>query len=160
MDVSVLAIGRLKSGPERELCDRYLERARISGRNLGFRGFEVVELAESRGARPRDRMAGEAHALVAALPKTGPVVALDARGELVDSTTFAAILGRGAATAVERVTFAIGGPDGLAGEVLARAASQISLGRVTWPHQIVRILLAEQVYRAMTILSGHPYHRA
>ncbi|MBA3516405.1 MAG: 23S rRNA (pseudouridine(1915)-N(3))-methyltransferase RlmH [Rhizobiales bacterium] len=160
MEVSILAVGRLKSGPERELCDRYLDRARVSGRRLGFRGLNVVELAESRAGRASDRIAGEAEALVAALPKIGRIVVLDAQGELLESEAFAAMLSSAAAAATDRITFIIGGPDGLAGDVLSLAASRISFGRVTWPHQIVRILLAEQVYRAMTILSGHPYHRA
>lgn len=160
MDVSILAVGRLKSGPERELCDRYLDRARMSGRSLGFRGFEVVELAESRAGRAPDRIGGEAEALLVALSNIGRIVALDAKGDLFDSETLATMLKGCADAATERITFIIGGPDGLAGQVLARAANRISFGRVTWPHQIVRILLAEQLYRSMTILSGHPYHRA
>lgn len=160
MEIAILAVGRLKSGPESELCARYLDRARRSGRSLGFRGFEVQELAESRAPRPAERIAQEDEALAAALTKDCRRICLDAEGELVDSAAFAAELSRSAAAAPARTVFVIGGPDGLGEKVKAAADRKISFGRVTWPHQIVRILLAEQLYRAMTILSGHPYHRA
>lgn len=159
MDISILAVGRLKDGPESELCARYLERARKTGRGLGLRGFGMQELAESRAARPTERIAQEDEALLAALPRGGRTLCLDAGGELIDSEAFAAGLSRDAAGGVARTTFVIGGPDGLGGRIKASADRQVSFGRVTWPHQIVRILLAEQLYRSMTILSGHPYHR-
>lgn len=159
MQVAILAVGRLKAGPESELCERYLDRARKSGRPLGFRGFEVQELAEARAARAADRIAAEAAALQAAW-RGGTMVCLDAEGDLADSAGFAAALQDAAATGTARTTFVIGGPDGLAGELLAASDRRLSFGRLTWPHQIVRLLLAEQIYRAMTILAGHPYHRA
>lgn len=160
MDVVVAAIGRLKAGPERELCERYLERARKGGRALGLRGFTVEELPESRAQRPDDRMAEEKRALLERLGAGGRLICLDPGGDLVDSDAFARSLAKDAEAAVPRAAFVIGGPDGLSGGILKRADSRLSFGRVTWPHQIVRILLAEQLYRATTILSGHPYHRA
>ena len=160
MEIAILAVGRLKAGPERELCASYLGWAKKSGRNLGFRGFEVRELAQSTAARPADRIAAEEAAILAALEKGGRIVVLDAGGELPDSDTFATVLSRDAALSTPRTTFVIGGPDGTGGKLLSWADRTLSFGRVTWPHQIVRILLAEQLYRAMTILSGHPYHRA
>jgi 23S rRNA (pseudouridine1915-N3)-methyltransferase len=160
MEVAILAVGRLKAGPESELCARYLERAAKSGRGLGLRGLSVQEIAEGRGARPAERMAAEEAALRAALPKAGRVICLEERGELIDSEAFANLLQDGADTAVPRTTFVIGGPDGLARSFTATADRSLSFGRLTWPHQMVRILLAEQLYRAMTILAGHPYHRA
>jgi 23S rRNA (pseudouridine1915-N3)-methyltransferase len=159
MEVSILAVGRLKSGPESELCARYLDRARKSGRSLGFRGFTVQEHAESRALRPAGRIAQEAEGLEAALGQGGRRICLDAEGELVDSAAFAAELSRSAAAGTPRTVFVIGGPDGLSDKVRGAADRNISFGRVTWPHQIVRVLLAEQLYRSMTILSGHPYHR-
>ena len=159
MEIAVLAVGRLKSGPESELAARYLDRARKTGRGLGFRGFEVQELAEGRGARAAERILQEEEALLAALSKGGSVVCLDAGGELADSESFAAGLRRDAEAGVARTVLVIGGPDGLGEKILARSDRRLSFGRLTWPHQIVRILLAEQLYRAMTILSGHPYHR-
>jgi 23S rRNA (pseudouridine1915-N3)-methyltransferase len=160
MEVAVVAVGRLKAGPERDLCARYLERARAVGRGLGLRGFAVTEIAEARGGRAAERVAAEADALRGLVGKGGRTYCLDERGELLDSAEFAARLGRDAAAAGGRTTFVIGGPDGLGPEILATANGLISFGRLTWPHQIVRILLAEQLYRATTILSGHPYHRA
>ena len=160
MEVSILAVGRLKAGPESELCERYLQRARNSGKALGFRAFDVREIGESRAGRRADRIAAEAAAILSGLPKGSRMQSLDSRGELLDSEAFAALLGSAAASASGPVVFAIGGPDGLGAEVLQAADARIAFGRVTWPHQLARILLAEQLYRAMTILSGHPYHRA
>lgn len=160
MDIVVLAVGRMKAGAERELSDRYLDRARKGGAKLGLRGFSVVELVESRASRPAERMAGEAAALRQRLSPGDRVVCLDERGDLANSEDFARQLGEDAASAVARTVFVIGGADGLSPDFLARAARRLAFGRLTWPHQLVRLLLAEQLYRATTILSGHPYHRA
>ena len=160
MDVSVLAVGKLKAGPERELCDRFLDRARKSGRPLGFRGFEVREALESRAPRTADRTSQEADAIFRLIPEPAELFCLDASGDLLDSGAFASRLERLADDGSAGAAFVIGGADGLAPGLKARARGLISFGRVTWPHQIARILLAEQLYRAMTILSGHPYHRA
>jgi len=160
MEIAVLAVGRVKAGPESELCARYLDRARASGRALGFRGFGVVEIAESRAARAADRISEEEGRLLAAVAPGSRVVCLDGRGDQLDSEAFAQMLGRMADSAVPQTTFIIGGPDGLGEGIVRRADRVVAFGRVTWPHQLARILLAEQVYRSMTILSGHPYHRA
>ncbi|GGK52112.1 23S rRNA (pseudouridine(1915)-N(3))-methyltransferase RlmH [Salinarimonas ramus] len=158
MRLALVAIGRLKAGPERALVDRYVERARALARPLGFSGPDLVEIAESKARREADRKAEEAAALAAKLPD-GALVVLDERGRSLDSPTFASRLGgfrdagRGAAT------FVIGGPDGLDETLRARADLVLSFGGLTIPHQIVRALVAEQTYRALTILSGHPYHR-
>jgi 23S rRNA (pseudouridine1915-N3)-methyltransferase len=160
MDVHLLAVGRLKAGPERELCAGYLERARKAGERLGLKAFRVDEIAESRAARPPDRIAEEERALIARLSAGDRVVCLHAGGALTDSEAFAAALSKDADAAIARTIFVIGGADGLGDRLLARADRSVSFGRVTWPHQLVRVLLAEQLYRATTILSGHPYHRA
>jgi len=160
LEILVLAVGRLKAGPERELCERYLERAGKVGPRLGLKGFAVEEIPESRAGRPEDRVAAEAGALIARFARDDRVVCLDAAGETPDSATFAAWLARDAAASLPRTVFLIGGPDGLGRAVLDRSDRLVSFGRVTWPHQLARILLAEQLYRATTILSGHPYHRA
>jgi 23S rRNA (pseudouridine1915-N3)-methyltransferase len=160
LEVLLLAVGRLKAGPERELCERYLTRASKVGARLGLKGFAVEEISESRAARPEDRIAAEAELLMARLARDDRVVCLDAGGEPPDSATFAARLAKDAAASVARTVFVIGGPDGLGRAVLDRSNRQMSFGRMTWPHQLARILLAEQLYRATTILSGHPYHRA
>ena len=160
MEIVVLAVGRLKAGPERELCERYLERARKGGGKLGFRGFTVEEIPEAREARAKDRVATEEAALAARLKAVDRIVTLDAGGDLVDSAAFSKSLAADSAANVHRLVFLIGGPDGLGAGLVRRADRGLSFGRMTWPHQLVRILLAEQLYRATTILSGHPYHRA
>ncbi len=160
MEIAVAAIGRLKAGPERELCVRYLERARKAGAKLGLRGFNVHEAPESRAARPADRLAQEGEALLARIGSNGRLVCLDAAGHPIDSEEFARNLTRDAAASVPRTIFVIGGADGLGEAVLSRCDRILSFGRMTFPHQLARILLAEQLYRAVTMLSGHPYHRA
>lgn len=160
MDVSLLVVGRLKAGPERELCERYFERARKIGPKLGFRGFLVDEIPEARGARAAERIAAEAAILCWRLRDGDRVVSLDATGELSDSESFSAALAKDASASVARTVFIIGGPDGLGPEVLEKSHRRLSFGRMTLPHQLVRVMLAEQLYRATTMLSGHPYHRA
>ena len=159
MRIVVAAVGRMKSGPERELVARYLGRAEAAGRALGLSGFEVLEALESRAGNPRTRKADEAKALSASLPAGSVVVALDARGSSIDSETFAHTLGRWRDDGRVAAGVLIGGADGLDAGLLASADLALNLSSLTWPHQLVRIMLAEQLYRATTILSGHPYHR-
>ncbi|HSI39343.1 MAG TPA: 23S rRNA (pseudouridine(1915)-N(3))-methyltransferase RlmH [Xanthobacteraceae bacterium] len=160
MRLLVVAVGRLKSGPERELCDRYLERSRKAARSLGLAGPEVTELAESAARRPADRMAEEAAGMLSALPEETAVLALDPAGVDLPSEKLAADLAALRDRGVRAVSFLIGGPDGLGDEARQRADRLVAFGRATFPHQIVRVLLAEQIYRATTILAGHPYHRS
>ena len=167
MDVTIAAVGRLKAGPERDLCARYLERAEKIGRTSGIHRFSVSEVPESRAARAADRMADEAQRLkerIGLKERAGPqsrLICLDERGTAWTSDRFAGWLRDQADSgAADTVIVAIGGADGLDPELVAAADVVLSLGRMTWPHQIVRILIAEQLYRAMTILAGHPYHRA
>ena len=154
-----MAVGKLKAGPEPELCRKYLERAAKAGRSLGFRGFAVTELSEGRAPQAAERMRAEGDG-IAAWAKGAPLICFDEDGDLLDSHAFASLLRREADRGAARIGFAIGGPDGLDAGVLAHAAGRLSFGRMTWPHGLVRVMLAEQLYRAMTILSGHPYHRA
>ncbi len=167
MDVTIAAVGRLKAGPERDLCARYLERAEKTGRVSGFHRFLVSEVPESRAARAADRMADEAQRLkerIGLKNETGPqfrLICLDERGTAWTSERFAGWLRDQADSgATDTINVAIGGADGLDPELVASANAVLSLGQMTWPHQIVRVLIAEQLYRAMTILAGHPYHRA
>ena len=159
MRVIIAAVGRLKAGPERELSVRYSERAAAGGRRIGWQGVAVVEVAESRSRRPQDRRLEEAVALAAAVPEIAAIVALDATGEVLSSPQLAARLERWRDAEAPAVAFLIGGADGLAESLLRRANLRLAFGTATWPHQLVRIMLLEQLYRAMTILSGHPYHR-
>ncbi|OYU47569.1 MAG: 23S rRNA (pseudouridine(1915)-N(3))-methyltransferase RlmH [Rhizobiales bacterium PAR1] len=159
MKLDVVAIGRLKAGPERELVGRYAERLKGSGRAIGFDGPRLVELSESQARRDLDRKAEEAAAILAQCPESYRLIAFDEGGAGLDSAGFAKILGEWRDSGVAGVSFVIGGADGLGEAVRARAALTLAFGRMTMPHQIVRALVLEQLYRAATILSGHPYHR-
>lgn len=159
MRILILAVGRLKDGPERDLVARYAERAAAVGRTLGFTGFDGVDLPESRAQRPADRKAEEASALKAKAGDAALVV-FDEKGTSPTSEDFAALLAAGRDAGRRSMAMVIGGPDGLDPTLAERAEARIAFGRMTLPHQIVRGLVAEQLYRAMTILSGHPYHRA
>jgi len=159
MRLVVAAIGRLKPGPDRDLAARYRERAVRSGRGVGLRAVDVVEIDESRSRRAPERLAEEAAALSAAVPENAAIVALDAHGEALSSTDLATRLGRWRDQGKPATIFLIGGADGLAEGLQRRAELRLSFGAATWPHQLVRIMLLEQLYRTTTILSGHPYHR-
>jgi 23S rRNA (pseudouridine1915-N3)-methyltransferase len=158
MRIVVAAVGRLKRGPESDLSERYRERAVKSGRGIGLRSLEVVEIAESRAREPQRRMLEESIALANVIPKDAATVLLDPRGETVDSNAFTKRL-RGWNDGGRDVAFVIGGPDGLAPTLSDQADLHLAFGALTWPHQLVRMMLLEQIYRATTILSGHPYHR-
>jgi 23S rRNA (pseudouridine1915-N3)-methyltransferase len=160
MRLVVVAIGRLKQGPERELAERYRERFDDIGRKLGFRGLDIHEIPESRARDAATRIADEAAVISAAVPEKSVLVALDERGDNVDSAGFARQLGRWRDEAVANTIFAIGGADGLSPDLQRKAKLRIAFGSATWPHQMVRVMLLEQIYRAATILAGHPYHRA
>jgi 23S rRNA (pseudouridine1915-N3)-methyltransferase len=160
MRVIVIAVGRLKQGPERELGERYRKRFDDIGRRLGFRGLEIFEIPESRARDAAARIAEEASAISAAIPEGSVLVTLDERGENIDSQALALRLSRWRDRSIPSTTFAIGGADGLSPELAAKEKLKIAFGAATWPHQLVRVMLLEQLYRAATILSGHPYHRA
>ena len=160
MRLVVIAIGRMKQGPERELADRYRERFDDTGRKLGFRGLEIHEIPESRARDAATRIAEEANAIAAAIPEKSVLVALDEHGDNVDSTVFSRYLARWRDQGTGSAIFMIGGADGLSPELRRKAALRIAFGSATWPHQMVRIMLLEQIYRAATILAGHPYHRS
>jgi 23S rRNA (pseudouridine1915-N3)-methyltransferase len=160
MRLVVISIGRLKQGPERELAERYRERFDDLGRKLGFRGLEIHEIPESRARDAATRIAEEATAISAAIPEKSVLVALDERGDNIDSAAFARHLGRWRDDQAASAVFAIGGADGLSPDLRRRAKLRLAFGSATWPHQLVRVMLLEQIYRAATILAGHPYHRA
>ncbi|WP_420335460.1 23S rRNA (pseudouridine(1915)-N(3))-methyltransferase RlmH [Roseibium sp.] len=160
MRFTLSCVGKMKAGAEKDLLERYLDRARKTGRSLGVTDVRVVELAESRAQRPEDRKAEEAMALLATVTGAARIVVLDENGKNLTSPDFSQKLEIWKDQGVSDVVFAIGGADGHGSELIARADLKLALGAMTWPHQIARILLAEQIYRAMTIQSGHPYHRA
>ena len=153
MKIAIVAIARLGRGPEAELVKLYAERATAAGRALGLGPVEVVEV-ESRKAGK----AAEAEALRPHLADSH-VIACDEHGSARASRAFAAELGSLRDRGVRKVAFVIGGADGLDAELLAAANGKLAFGPQTWPHALARVLLAEQVYRAVSILAGSPYHR-
>jgi 23S rRNA (pseudouridine1915-N3)-methyltransferase len=146
----LIAVGRLREGPEAALFERYDARLRPR--------LTVVELPEERGSVAVIKRR-EGAAMLAGLPKNAFAVALDLGGEALTSETFAARLGQWSALS-RPICFLIGGAEGLDASVIARADQVLSLGSMTWPHFLVRAMLAEQLYRAQAIAQGHPYHRA
>ena len=160
MRILVLAIGRLKQGPETELAERYRKRAAQAGRSLGLREIEIVEIKESRADDAQKRMLEESIALANLIPEKAVTVILDERGKNLSSTELTEQIRIWRDNGAPALVFIIGGADGLAGSLRDKASLKLALGVATWPHQLVRIMLLEQVYRAVTILSGHPYHRA
>jgi 23S rRNA (pseudouridine1915-N3)-methyltransferase len=160
MRLVVIAVGRLKQGPERELAERYRGRFDDMGRKLGFRGLEIHEIPESRARDATIRSVEEAAAISAQIPEKSVLVVLDERGDSIESVAFARHLGRWRDESVANTIFVIGGADGLSPDLRRKAKLKLAFGAATWPHQMVRVMLLEQIYRAATILAGHPYHRA
>jgi 23S rRNA (pseudouridine1915-N3)-methyltransferase len=151
--ITLLCVGRLGEAPERRLASEWAARAAAAGRALGLGPVEMVEVEGRKSSK-----ASEAEALVPRLERAH-VIACDEHGQEPTSREFAAQLARLRDDGVRQLTFVIGGADGLDQQVLARAQSRLAFGRQTWPHALVRAMLAEQVYRAVTILAGSPYHR-
>lgn len=159
MRLSVRAIGRLKSSPENALALHYLGNAEKLGRRAGIRSVSLTEIPESRAGTLSRRKREETDRLLDAVPAGAVVIAFDERGEEMTSLEFASELRRLLDGGSKHVVFLIGGADGHAPEIGA-SARLLSLGRMTWPHALVRLMLAEQIYRSVTILINHPYHRA
>ena len=158
MRLQLLAIGRLKAGPERDLLERYRTRLDGLARQHGFSALDIVESAEGRERSAAERLRGEA-AFLLGRAEGALLVAFDERGEPLSSDEVAARLRDWRDAGRPSLALAIGGPDGLAPDVRARADLVLSFGRMTLPHGLVRVLAVEQLYRALTILAGHPYHR-
>jgi len=159
MRLTLIGVGRLKAGPERELFERYFKRVADLARTLGIAVVELREIDESRARRAEDRCAEEARAIRAAVPKGAWLTLLDERGAALTSRQWAEEIGRARDGGVGAYALAVGGPDGLDPTLKTEARSLINFGAMTWPHQLVRVMAAEQLYRALSILSGRPYHR-
>ena len=154
MKVAILAVGRAKPGPERDLFDDYRIRFDAMGRNLGLGPLDLIEVeAKGRGS------AAESERLLAKLPENWPLIALDERGKGMASVDFSTFLCEQRDGGAPGIAFAIGGADGHDSMVRKRALRLMSFGVATWPHMMVRAMLAEQIYRAASITSNHPYHR-
>jgi 23S rRNA (pseudouridine1915-N3)-methyltransferase len=154
----LVSVGGTKVGPERDLTERYLQRAAAAGRALGF-VVEHREIGEGKASRPQDRMRDEAKAIGTILSGAARRIAFDQSGRNFASAEFAADLGKSRDQGIPMLSLVIGGPDGLDPDFLATVDLVLAFGAMTWPHQLARIMAAEQIYRAMTILAGHPYHR-
>jgi 23S rRNA (pseudouridine1915-N3)-methyltransferase len=160
MRLIICAVGRLKEGPERLLLDKYRNRFAPLAKRLGLAPVAWHELGESRAAEPGRRREEEGAALLKLARDAEFLIALDERGKALTSEAFARTLARARDGGAKAAAILIGGPDGLGEEVRAAARLQLSFGAMTLPHGLALIVLAEQLYRAATILSGHPYHRA
>jgi 23S rRNA (pseudouridine1915-N3)-methyltransferase len=156
----ILAIGFGRGTPEGALTEDFVGRALQMGRRLGFSSVVCEELAVSKARDAKTRMADEAERLVRRVPDGAHIILLDARGKGMTSEDFAEMLGALRDAGTRDLVFVIGGPDGLAPLPGKKAGRSLAFGPQTWPHLMVRAMLSEQVYRALTILAGHPYHRA
>ncbi len=156
MRVQICAVGRLRAGPERTLIDDYLSRFDKTGRALGLGPATITEVEDKK----RSGMTGEAALLQRNIPKGARICALDERGHLITSPEFADILAQWRDDGTGDATFLIGGADGLDPSLANRADIRLSFGKMVWPHMLARVMLAEQLYRAASILARSPYHRA
>ena len=155
MRILVAAVGRMRAGPEEALVRDYLDRAGQVGRALGLGPFSVSEIDERKA---RDH-AAQSVRLIEAIPPGAHAIALDERGEAVSSEAFARLLARLRDAGTPACAFLIGGADGHDDALRARADRLLSFGPMIWPHMLARVMLAEQLYRAASILAGTPYHR-
>lgn len=156
MRFSICAVGRLRSGPEHDLITDYLQRFDRTGRALGLGPAKIIEVEDKKGLG----MAAEAELLSRALPAGALLCTMDERGQTPTSPEFAQMLAGWRDKGRQEVAFVIGGADGILPALRERADASISFGRMVWPHMLVRVMLAEQLYRAASILAGAPYHRA
>ena len=154
MKVTICAVGKLRKGPELDLINDYLDRFGKAGRSFGLGPATILEVEDKRNLG----MDAEAALLERAVPAGSVLITMDERGDVVSSPEFAARLGSWR-DASRDVTFVIGGADGIAPALRAKADWSLSFGKMVWPHMLVRVMLAEQLYRAGQILAGTPYHR-
>ena len=159
MRLLIAAVGKLKQGPERELFAHYLDRAEAIGRKISLAPLSAIEVAEAKAATAQARMEAEAKTLLAKLPSSHRLICLDPGGDQLGSEEFAQALAKFRDGGAQGLAFFIGGADGLGLAAQFKADRIVSLGPMTLPHGLARIVLAEQIYRAGTLLTGHPYHR-
>ncbi|MCR4267862.1 23S rRNA (pseudouridine(1915)-N(3))-methyltransferase RlmH [Nitratireductor sp. ZSWI3] len=160
MRIGICAVGRMKAGPERDLADRYLDRFAKAGPAIGLEFSGLGEIAESRARSADERRREESRKVRDTLAEGAALFLLDERGKNPTSEEFSRAIADLRDQGRRHLVVVIGGPDGHDPEFRKAADRTIAFGAQTWPHQLVRVMLAEQLYRAATILSGHPYHRA
>lgn len=159
MKLLIGAVGKMRGAPESALVKDYIERAAAMGRAIGISGVDLIERAAPKSLSGAALVKREGELLLAGVPDRAEIVVLDERGENISSKKFAVYLDRLRLNGAD-AAFLIGGADGHGKAVKERAGKTISFGAATWPHMLVRVMLVEQLYRAITILTGHPYHRA
>ena len=155
MKISISAMGRLRKSPEKELIDDYLSRFSKLAKPFGFSLNPIIEIEDKKGGGPKT----EATLLAKHFQKNSKVISLDERGLILSSTEFTDYLSNWAADGVGHCHLVIGGADGLDTTILDKSNLKLSFGKMVWPHMLVRVMLAEQLYRAATILAGKPYHK-
>lgn len=160
MRLYIASIGRLKAGAEKTLADDYADRINAMGKKAGISNLKIGEWPESQNATADQRMRDEAQILWAAVPAAATNIVLDERGKSHSSEEFAGLIRKCADQGVGDLVFMIGGPDGHTPETRTKASHIIALGPMTWPHRLLRIMLLEQIYRSVTIMVNHPYHRS
>ncbi|KPB00107.1 23S rRNA (pseudouridine(1915)-N(3))-methyltransferase RlmH [Ahrensia marina] len=160
MQLVLFCVGRLKKGPERELVERYLDRLAKTGPQCGLNFGGVTEIVESRAQTAEQRKAEEsARCRELVSDPRSALLLFDERGKALGSRDFAGKIGDLRDQGIQTLVAAIGGPDGHEPGLANDAHMVVALGKLTWPHQVARILVAEQLYRASAILNNHPYHR-
>jgi 23S rRNA (pseudouridine1915-N3)-methyltransferase len=159
MKLLIGAVGRAKPSPEKDLTSDYLARIRASGGPVGITGADLFEVEERKKLPPSELKVREGELLLGAVPTGAAIVTLDERGKQLSSEEFARFIGRAMDDGAPALACLIGGADGHSPALRERAALTLAFGKATWPHMLVRVLLAEQLYRAVTIRAGHPYHR-
>jgi 23S rRNA (pseudouridine1915-N3)-methyltransferase len=160
MRLLILCVGHARGTSEGALVDDFITRAKNMGRGMGIPDIAVEEVAVSKIRETPKRMQDEAERLAARIPAGAQVILLDAKGKGMASTDFAEMIGALRDVGTKHLVFVIGGPDGLGKLPGIKPGRSLAFGPQIWPHLLVRAMLSEQVYRALTILAGHPYHRA
>jgi 23S rRNA (pseudouridine1915-N3)-methyltransferase len=160
MRVILACVGRAVKAPEQEMCEAFLKKARSMGRSLGFSDIALQVVETSRAATRPARQTEEAERLTRQIPPGAHRMLLDETGKAQASDDFARRLAKLRDGGTRDLVFLIGGPDGFLPEFREKAEERLAFGPQTWPHLMVRMMLAEQIFRGLAILAGHPYHRA
>ena len=155
MKIHLCVVGKLRNGPEKNLIDNYLNRFEKIGRSYGLGPVSVNEVEDKKNGG----MSNEAILLQRIIPKGAVIIALDERGEVVSSPNFSEKLIAYVNNNVSDLAIVIGGADGIDSKLREKADFKVSFGKMVWPHALVRVMIAEQLYRAASILAGSPYHR-
>ncbi|HEX3430319.1 MAG TPA: 23S rRNA (pseudouridine(1915)-N(3))-methyltransferase RlmH [Rhizomicrobium sp.] len=159
MRIAIFAVGLARGTPQNALVEEYVTRGGAIGRRLGFVSLSVEEVSLSKLREAHARISEEGEKLASRIPVGAHVISLDARGKGMTSEAFSEMLGAMRDAGARDLVFLIGGPDGLDPGPAVKPGRRLAFGPQTWPHLLVRVMLAEQIYRALTILGNHPYHR-